>query len=420
MNIAENEAAILRIQAASFQSELDEALRQTLHTRVVATVRSVLEAALVEEMTADLAEWAGPRPRRSGYYPRITDTQYGRIPDLRVPKLRWGNADREWRILTRYEKGLRGWLDQVGLLYVLGLSLRDLQMALYTPLGTVLSPAAINRVTLQVQQQYKQVQQAPITQTPPILIVDGVWVTIMYPTGETREDAAGHQRAVQQAAERVILAALAVWDDGSYQLLHFEVAATEAHAQWHAFLTHLVTRGLDPNAVRLLVSDGTNGLLTALQAVLPQAQWQRCITHKVRGMQRYLTYGALDAPTEPQKQQRWQELKTAAYAIYAAADIASARQRLAEFRSTWQELEPQAVHSFVWGIERTLVFYQFAPALWPRIRTTNLLERRFRTFRSRADEIGAFPNETSCLGLFFMIARNEHAKFGRPFLANTS
>ncbi len=101
-------------------------------------------------------------------------------------------------------------------------------------------------------------------------------------------------------------------------------------------------------------------------------------------------------------------------------DLTSARQQLAEFRQAWPTREPQAVHSFCWGIQRTLVFYQFAPALWPRIRTTNLIERRFRTFRTRADAIGAFPNATSCLGLFFMIARHEHAKLGRSFLANTS
>lgn len=419
MNTSECKAAILRVQAASFQSELDSALQEALHSRVVETVRTVLERALVEEVSADLVAWEGPRPRRSGYYPRITDTQYGRIADLQVPKLRWGNETREWQILTRYEKGLRGWLDQVGYLYVLGLSLRDLQVALYAQLGTVLSPTAINRVTLAVQQQYEQACQAPLAETPPILIVDGVWVTIMYPTGEWREDAAGHLRAVQRAEERVILAALAVWADGSYQLLHFAVAANEEEATWTAFLQQLVARGLDPNAVQLVVSDGTKGLLPALAAVLPRAQLQRCITHKVRGMQRYLQYGELTTPTAPQQHQRWREIKADAYAIYDAPDAPSARQRLAEFTTKWQSLEPAAVHSFTWGIERTFVFYQFDPALWPRIRTTNLLERRFRTFRTRADEVGAFPNETSCLGLFFMIARYEHAKFDRPFMANT-
>jgi len=419
MNTSECEAAILRVQAASFQSELDSALQEALHSRVVEMVRTVLEGALVEEVNADLAAWEGPRPRRSGYYPRITDTQYGRIADLRVPKLRWGNEQREWQILIRYEKGLRGWLDQVGYLYVLGLSLRDLQVALYAQLGTVLSPTAINRVTLAVQQQYEAARQAAIVQTPPVLIVDGVYVTIMYPTGEWVEDAAGHLRAVQRAEERVILAALAVWEDGSYQLLHFAVATTEEESTWKTFLQQLVERGLTPQTVRLVVSDGTKGLRAALKAVLPQAHLQRCITHKVRGMQRYLQYGGLTAPTSAQQQQRWHDIETDAYAIYDAEDSATARQRMAEFRAKWQTLEPKAVHNFQWGFTRTLEFYHFAPALWPRIRTTNLLERRFRTFRTRADEIGAFPNETSCLGLFFMIARYEHAKLDRPFMANT-
>jgi putative transposase len=419
MNTQECEAAILRVQAASFQSELDAALQQELHQRVVATVRGVLEAALVEEVTDDLAHWDGPRPRRSGYYQRITDTQYGRIPDLRVPKLRWGNETREWQVLKRYEKGVRGWLDQVSALYVLGLSLRDLQVALYMQLGTVLSPTAINRVTLAVQQQYTAVCEAAIAQTPPVLIVDGVYVTILYPTGEWTTDAAGHLRAVMRAAERVILAALAVWPDGSYQLLHFTVAASEEESTWKAFLEQLITRGLDPQAVQLVVSDGTKGLLAATKALLPHARLQRCITHKVRGMQRYLQYGGLTAPTAPQQQQRWQELKADAYAIYDAPDRAGARQRLADFTTKWQALEPKAVHNFQWGFARTLEFYRFPPPLWPHIRTTNLLERRFRTFRTRADEIGAFPNETSCLGLFFMIARYEHAKLDRPFMANT-
>ena len=419
MNTQECEAAILRIQAASFQSELEVALQQELRQRVVATVRSVLEAALVEEVTADLAEWEGARPRRSGYYPRITDTQYGRIPDLRVPKLRWGNEQREWRVLTRYEKGVRGWLEQVSQLYVLGLSLRDLQVALYTQLGTVLSPTAINRVTLAVQQQYTAVCQAVIAQTPPVLIMDGVYVTILYPTGAWVEDAAGHLRAEMRAVERVILAALAVWPDGSYHLLHFAVAGSEEERTWKDFLGQLLARGLDPQAVQLVVSDGTKGLVTAVETLLPHARLQRCITHKVRGMQRYLQYGGLPAPTPAQQQQRWQELETDAYAIYDVPDRASAQQRLADFTTKWQALEPQAVHNFQWGFARTLEFYRFPPPLWPHIRTTNLLERRFRTFRTRADEIGAFPNETSCLGVFFMIARYEHAKFDRPFMANT-
>ena len=38
------------------------------------------------------------------------------------------------------------------------------------------------------------------------------------------------------------------------------------------------------------------------------------------------------------------------------------------------------------------------------LRTTNHLERLFREFRTKSDEIGAFPNETSCLTLFWLLS----------------
>ena len=130
MSIATREEQILRIKAASFQAELNEALEQLIREQVVATVKAILEAALVEELGADLATWQGPQPRRSGYFQRTTDTQYGRIANLQVPKLRWGNKKRQWRILKRYQRALTGLLDWLAYVYVMGLSVRDLQEAL--------------------------------------------------------------------------------------------------------------------------------------------------------------------------------------------------------------------------------------------------------------------------------------------------
>ena len=70
-------------------------------------------------------------------------------------------------------------------LYVMGLSLRDLQEALYHLLGRVLSVSAINRVTIEAQNHMDSDRQAKLVQTPPILIVDGVWVDIQYTSDET-------------------------------------------------------------------------------------------------------------------------------------------------------------------------------------------------------------------------------------------
>ena len=428
MTIAIRKEQILRIKKASFQSELNEELESRIRERVVATVKAIIEAALVEELEAELEQWSGPKPRRSGYFERILDTLYGRILELLIPKLRWGNKEREWKVLKRYQRALTGLLDWASYLYVMGLSLRDLQEVLYFVLGDVLSRTAINRITLQVQEKMEAQCQTPIDTTPPILIIDGVWVDIQYASKEFKIDRAGHKRQCRQAEERVILAAMAVWPDSSYHLLHFEVAVDENEATWTTFFNHLIERGLDPTAVQLIVSDGSNGVLAVIKKLLPNAQQQRCMTHKVRNMKRYLTYQQLsesapedesveDKPTP--KEQRWWEIKSDAYAIYDAETYDQAQQRLQAFTTKWQPIEPKAVHAFKWGIKRTFSYYKFDPKLYPHIRTTNLIERLFREFRAKADEIGAFPNETSCLTLFFLIVRREHAKHNRPFLAKT-
>ena len=221
---------------------------------------------------------------------------------------------------------------------------------------------------------------------------------------------------------------MAVCADGSHYILHYELAAAEDEAAWRALLAQLLARGLNPAAVQVVVSDGTPGLLAALQTYLPNAKQQRCITHKVRGMRRHLTYQDLpttDAADQPlttaqAKQQRWYQLKREAYAIYEAPSKVAAQAKLQAFVKQWQRLEPQAIHAFQWGLSRTFVFYEFADELQPAIRTTNLLERFFRVFRTKADEIGAFPNETSCLTLFLMVVNFDHAKHDRIPAANTS
>jgi len=424
MTIAKREEQILRIKTASFQSEMNDELEAHLRQQVVQAVQTTLEAALVEEVEAEL-ETMSNRPRRSGYFERTLDTQYGRIKGLLVPKLRHSNKERKWVILERYQRSLGRLLDFAGYLYVMGLSLRDLQEALYFLLGAILSRTAINRITLKVQEQMTADQQRILTDTPAIIIVDGVWVDIQYTLDQFKIDRAGHQRQCRQAQERVILVAMAVWPDGSYHILHYEIADTEAEQTWLSFFDHLLQRGLDAQKVALVVSDGTKGLLAAMEQRFPKAQQQRCITHKVRGMKPYLTYqklpqedenGQVLAETEAKKRY-WQQLKQDAYTIYDADTYDQAQDRLQTFIEKWLQLEPRAVHAFTWGLERTFSFYEFDKELHRHIRTTNHLERFFREFRTKADEIGAFPNETSCLTLFFLVMRRDHAKHDRFSLA---
>lgn len=428
MSIAEREKQILRVRQQGFHRQLDEALTSKLKIEVVSTVKTVLESALQEELKAFL-ETREKRPYRSGYYYRGVNTQYGQINDLAVPKLREGNKEREWQILERYQRSLGSLLDWMCVLYVMGLSLRDLQEALYLILGKVLSVSAVNQITLNVQKQLESKRLVPLARIPKMIIVDGVWVEIQYTmTGEFKEDESGHLRQCRQAEKRVVLAVMAIWEDGSQELIHHEVAETESEAAWKKVFESLIGRGLDPNHLELVVSDGGLGLPPAMKKCFPLAQQQLCITHKIRGIERHLNYGHLPSVTptgDPLKQkearkERSFELTSDAYKIYQAPQVSDAQLLLKAFKEKWQPLEPDAVRTFLKDIELTFTFYQFDDSLHRHLRTTNHLERLFREFRTKSDEIGAFPNETSCLTLFWLVVERDHAKHDRRNYANNS
>ena len=435
--ITQLEQQMTRTWQTHFGYELNQALETHLQQGTLLGIQTALESALIEELNAHLGfdpytrtttGQKHPSQRRSGYFRRCVITSLGTIDLVRVPKLRCGNKNRQWGILVRYQQAMQIVLDKALYLYLLGLSIRDLQEALYLFCGDVLSRAAINRITIQVQQTMRDWRQQPIETTPPILIVDGVWVKILYPTGESYTDRSGHLRSAIQGAERVLLVAMAVRDDGSYYILGTCVAAEENTDAWESLFEHLRGRGLDPHAVKTVVSDGSKGILKAMSRTLPHAAMQRCTVHKVRGFERYLTFH--DLPTiDPQtkhpltaeqaRQHRRYQMKREALSIFEQPTRVEAEKRLADFVQKWEPIEPKAIHNFTWGIKRCFTFYQWDASLHRLIRSSNVLERFFREFRGKADEIGSFPNEDSCLSLFYLVMVREHAKHDRINLAKT-
>jgi putative transposase len=435
--IAELKQQVDRIWFASFHTELADSLTQQLRQHALLGVRAALEAALSEELASYLASLraaacatgrSSSAQRRSGSYQRQLLTSYGFIPDLRIPKLRSGNAERPWQILTRYQLTMQVVLDQALYLYTLGLSIRDLQEALYLLFGHVLSRQAVNRVTIAAQSPMEAWRQQPITDTPPILIVDGVWVQVLAPTGETWIDRSDHERQEMRGQERVVLTVMGVWPDGRHQILHYQAVASEETESWSALLATLKQRGLDADAVRMVVSDGSSGLPSALAQELPLVQQQRCVVHKVRGLERSFCYRDLvtfdptsQAPLtfEAARRMRREQVTTEAHAVFEAPTRSQAEQRLATFQASWGQLEPEVVRRLSQDIATSFTFYQFEIALHPLIRSTNLLERFFREFRTKADEIGAFPNELTCLTVFHLIVVRDDAKHNRGKVAKT-
>lgn len=429
--IAEVKAQVERIWLATFQSSLAETVTQQLRQHALAGVQAALETALVEELEVYRNTWRTQHPpftclpvtlQRSGSYTRQILTTYGYIAALQVPKLRGGNRERPWQILTRYQLALPDLLERALYLYTVGLSIRDLQEAVYVLFGHLLSRDALNRVTLAAQSPMEQWRQRPISDTPPILIVDGVWVQILAPTGQTWIDRSGHERREMRGQDQVVVAVMGVWPDGRHQVLAYQAAPGEDSEAWAALFANLKQRGLEPEAVRMVVSDGSTGLPAALTRELPLAQQQRCVVHKVRGVEQSFLYRELPScnpltqkalSPEAARRLRRQQVTSEAHAIFEAPTRGEAEQRLAAFRATWERVEPEVVRKLAHDIDRCFTYYQLELELHHLVRSTNLLERFFREFRTKTDEIGAFPNEQSCLVVFHLIVTRDDAKHDR-------
>jgi putative transposase len=113
------------------------------------------------------------------------------------------------------------------------------------------------------------------------------------------------------------------------------------------------------------------------------------------------------------KKLHYNQIETDAYDIYKTDDWMEAIERLVTFVGTWQSVEPNAIRSFLKDIALTFSFYDLDESLYPLVQTTNALERLFREFRTKSDEIGAVTNEDSCLTIFFLVLQRDHAKHDR-------
>jgi transposase-like protein len=430
--IAQVKHQVDRIWYASFQTDLADTLASHLRRHALAGVQAALELALVEELEAHRQpyrqQFLPESLQRSGTYTRRVLTTHGFIPDLHVPKLRGDNHARRWQVLTRYQLSMPLLLDQALYLYTLGLSIRDLQEALYVLFGHVLSREAVNRVTRAARSPMDTWRTQPITDTPPILLVDGVWGQVLQPTGAVWIDQSGHERREMRGVDQVILTVMGVWPDGRHQIIHYQLAAAEDTAAWSDLVATLIGRGLDVATVAMVVSDGSTGLPAALATHLPGAKQQRCVVHKIRGLERAFCYRDLTLidpltqeplTSEAARRLRRQQLSTDAHAIFEAPTRAAADARLAAFRATWGGLEAEVVRLLTKDVDACLTFYQFDQPLHRLIRSTNLLERFFREFRAKSDEIGAFPNDISCLVVFHLIVIRDDAKHDRRQTAKT-
>jgi Transposase, Mutator family len=159
---------------------------------------------------------------------------------------------------------------------------------------------------------------------------------------------------------KAVVIAYGVHETGRREILGVDVGAAETEAFWTDFVRSLVARGL--RGVQLVVSDAHEGLKQAIARIL-SCPWQRCTVHFLRdclGHARRDQHGLLAALIRP---------------VFQADSAGQARDRLSEAVAHLDGKLPKGAALLEQAEQDILAFYSFPPAHWPKLRSTNPLER---------------------------------------------
>ena len=340
--------------------------------------------------------------RRNGSYGRSLVME-GLVVDFRVPRVRCacgGVVDVSFSVFVPYQRVGPEMAERLREAVALGLTLRQAGVVTAPEGGGPLAKSTINARVVEARRLAEAFHQAALERVPPVVLLDGLWVRVMEETGERFVDKAGRERPRVRRRKVGLLLAYGVDPaSGEWWVLDWERAEQEDQASWQRLLERLAERGLSAKAgLRLIVSDGADGLASALSMVYlgPGVRHQRCVFHKLRNVGKAVK-AALAGSKEEQRKARRQVVKETA-AIYRGCDRAEVARLRDEFVERWREAEPEAVETLLRDFDKTIVYLEVAAEARARgehwdvryLRTTSALERLNRALRRMVRQVVLF------------------------------
>ena len=371
--------------------------REGLETAIRERVRQVIEAVLQEEVEEALGARRSHRTvERRGYRhgtkARGLSLRSGPVK-LAVPQARLVNEEgeeREWRsqLLPRYRRSSPEVEQAVLGVYLLGGNTQRIRAALRPLLsGVPLSKSAVSRLVTRLEESYQRWRQRDLAEERIVYLY--LYLDALYPK----------VRSGGKVVSLPVLVALGVRESGEKVLLALATGGAETTAAWQMLLEDLAARQL--GRPRLIISDGSPGLKSALERIWPGVAHQRCTVHKLRNLLAKAPEHAQDAVHEDYNR-----------IVYASTQALAERAR-ESFLAKWRKLCPSVAASLDEAGEELLTFYRFPVSQHKSLRTTNVIERLQEEFRRRVKTQACLPSEKAALLVFFGLFASAQVKMRR-------
>jgi putative transposase len=376
---------------------VDEVVSYFLEGEGVDVLRDSLRWVCQQLMEAEVSELIGAEhgernperlTHRNGYRQRAWQTRAGEI-ELAIPKIRRGSYFPSFlEPRKRSEQALVAVVQEA---YVAGVSTRKVDQ-LVESLGLRISKSEVSRICQGLDEQVEAFRNRPLEGRYPYLWLDAKVEKV---------------RDGGRVVPKALVLAYAVHESGYREVIGLDVGECETEAFWRSFLRGLVKRGL--GGVQLVVSDAHAGLKKAIAQTL-DCPWQRCTVHFLRetlGHVRKDQQGMVAALLRP---------------IFNADDRDAARQLVDDALERLRKPLPKVAALLEDAEEDLLAFYCFPLTHWPKLRSTNPLERVNREVGRRTDVVGIFPNDRALIRLAasVIIEQNDEWLVGHRYLSNHS
>ena len=350
-------------------------------------VQQLMEAEVTALVGAERGERA-PEARlthRNGYRPRPWQTRVGEL-ELAIPKLRRGSYFPSF--LEPRKRSEQALVSVVQEAYVAGVSTRKVDQVVES-LGLRISKSEVSRICEGLDEQVEAFRNRPLEGRYPYLWLDAKVERV---------------RDGGRVVRKALVLAYGVHESGYREVIALDVGECETEAFWRSFLRSLVERGL--TGVQLVVSDAHAGLKKAIAQVLG-CPWQRCSVHFLRealGHARREQQPMLAALLRP---------------LFSAESGDAARELVGDALARLRKPLPKVAALLEEAEEDLLAFYAFPRDHWPKLRSTNPLERVNREIGRRTDVVGIFPNDRALLRLAasVVIEQNDEWLVGRRYLS---